>query len=145
MDHWHWGIVAVVLVILEVLSPAFFFLWLAIAAGLVGGVVWFDPAMGWKGQWLLFSGFSLLSLGGWHLLLKKQPTHSDRPTLNRRATQYLERIFTLSEPIENGMGRIRVDDSSWQVAGPDVPQGAKVRVVGVDGTLLLVEPVAREG
>lgn len=139
MDHWHWWIVAVVLLILEVVSPAFFFLWLAGAAGLVGALVLLFPDLGWKAQWLCFSGFSLLSLGIWHLLLKKRPTVSAHPTLNRRSSQYIGRTFSLSEPIVNGTGRIRVDDSSWKVAGVDAPVGANVRVVSVDGTVLHVE------
>ncbi|MBF0140619.1 MAG: NfeD family protein [Magnetococcales bacterium] len=141
MDHWHWWIVAVVLLILEVLSPAFFFLWLAGAAGLVGALVLLLPDLGWKSQWLCFSSFSLLSLGVWHLLLKKRPTKSAQPTLNRRSSQYIGRTFSLSEPIVNGVGRIRVDDSSWKVAGADTPAGGSVRVVSVDGTVLYVEPV----
>lgn len=141
MNHWHWGIVAVVMIILEVLSPAFFFLWLGIAAGVVSGVVWAFPALGWKTQWLGFAGFSILSLGIWHFMLKQRPTVSDRPTLNRRSSQYIGRVFTLSEPIVDNVGRIRVDDSSWQVSGLDAPVGSKVRVVRVDGTMMHVEVV----
>ncbi len=138
MDHWHWWIMAVVLIILELLSPAFFFLWLGIAAGIVGGMVLLFPSMGWKGQWLWFASLSIISLAVWHRMLKKRPTVSDRPTLNRRSSQYIGRTFTLSEPIVDGMGRIRVDDSSWRVSGEDAPLGTKVRVIGVDGTELQV-------
>ena len=38
-----------------------------------------------------------------------------------------------------GEGRIRVDDSSWRVTGPNQPAGAAVRVVRVDGATLVVE------
>ncbi|MEO5377161.1 MAG: NfeD family protein [Magnetococcus sp. DMHC-6] len=141
MNHWHWWILAVVLIILEIISPAFFFLWLGSAAGIVGGVVLLMPDLDWKAQWLWFSVFSLSSLAGWHFLLKKRPTWSDRPTLNRRSSQYIGRTFVLSEPIVNGTGRIRVDDSSWKVSGGEAPMGANVRVVGVDGTILHVELV----
>ncbi|MBF0582872.1 MAG: NfeD family protein [Magnetococcales bacterium] len=142
MNHNHWWIVAVVMVILEVISPAFFFLWLGIAAGVVGGLLFFWPELGWKAQWLCFSALSVLTLGVWHLMLKKRPTATDRPTLNRRSSQYIGRTFALSEPITNGTGRIRVDDSSWKVAGVDAPLGSRVRVVGADGTLLHVEQVS---
>ncbi|MEO5362773.1 MAG: NfeD family protein [Magnetococcus sp. DMHC-8] len=145
MNHWHWWILAILLVILEVLSPAFFFLWLGIAAGCVGGLVLLFPDWGWKAQWLWFSGASLVSLGVWHRLLKRHPTVSDRPTLNRRSSQYIGRTFLLTEPIVDGTGRIRVDDSSWKVAGADAPVGARVRVVGVDGTLLYIEHVVSTG
>ena len=37
------------------------------------------------------------------------------------------------QPIERGFGRIRVGDSVWRVSGPDLPAGAKVRVVSAEG------------
>ncbi|MBF0439288.1 MAG: NfeD family protein [Magnetococcales bacterium] len=141
MNHWHWGIVAVLLVILEVVSPAFFFLWLGVAAGLVGGLLFLFPDLGWKAQWLFFSGFSLVSLGVWHLLLKHRPTLSTRPLLNRRSSQYVDRILILSAPIQGGVGRIWVDDTSWKVSGPEADAGTRVRVVGMEGNTLQVELV----
>jgi inner membrane protein len=48
-------------------------------------------------------------------------------------------VFTLDAPIVAGCGRIRVDDSSWRVVGPDTPAGERVRVVRIEGTTLVVE------
>ncbi|HEY5732512.1 MAG TPA: NfeD family protein [Methyloceanibacter sp.] len=31
-------------------------------------------------------------------------------------------------------------DSIWRVEGPELPKGARVRVLGADGTLLKVTP-----
>ncbi|MBF0368032.1 MAG: NfeD family protein [Magnetococcales bacterium] len=142
VEHWHWWILSVLLIILEILVPAVFFLWLGIAAGLVGGLLLLFPEMGWKAQVLWFSGLAVASIGVWHGYLKKNPTSTDQPTLNRRGSQYIGRVFTLDEPIENGVGRIRVDDTGWKVSGPDLSSGAKVRVTGTKGTLLLVEAVS---
>ncbi len=63
----------------------------------------------------------------------------DRPALNRRGEALVGRVFTLEEPIRDGAGRVRVDDSSWRVQGPDLPSGASMRVVRVDGATLVVE------
>jgi membrane protein implicated in regulation of membrane protease activity len=35
---------------------------------------------------------------------------------------------------------VRVGDSTWRVEGPELPRGARITVVAVDGTLLIVEP-----
>jgi membrane protein implicated in regulation of membrane protease activity len=46
--------------------------------------------------------------------------------------------FTLVEPIQDGMGKIQAGDTVWLVHGADAPAGARVRVVGVNGTVLKV-------
>ena len=58
--------------------------------------------------------------------------------LNRRADGYIGRIFTLERPIIDGRGRLRVDDTTWLVEGPDLPAGTRVQVTSVNNTLLRV-------
>ena len=141
LEYSHWWILGVLFIILEVLLPGVVFLWLGVAAGVVGGLLVFFPDLGWKTQVLWFSALSLISVVGWHGFLKQHPTETDRPTLNRRGSQYIGRVFTLEEPIIDGVGRIRVDDTGWKIAGPDIPAGHKVRVTAVDSTLLRIEPL----
>lgn len=43
--------------------------------------------------------------------------------------------------IVDGRGRLKVDDTIWLVAGPDLPVGTHVRIIGADNTVLRVEPV----
>jgi membrane protein implicated in regulation of membrane protease activity len=64
---------------------------------------------------------------------------SDKPLLNQRARQLIGRTFVLATPIQSGRGRITAGDSTWSVRGPDLPQGATVRVVDAEGTMLLVQ------
>jgi membrane protein implicated in regulation of membrane protease activity len=61
--------------------------------------------------------------------------------LNTRTKEYIGRVFPLSEPIEDGFGKIHVDDSFWQVKGSDCTVDKKVKVVSVDGMVLNVEPI----
>jgi inner membrane protein len=136
--YWHWWVLGVVLIILEIISPAVFFLWMGISAGMVGVLVLLFPSMGWELQMLLFAVFSVASIVFWRNYLKTHPTESDQPKLNRRGEQYVGRLFTLKEPVVNGFGKIRVDDSTWKIAGADCPAGTKVRVTGVDGVILEV-------
>ena len=140
IDYWHWLIVAVALVVLEIFSPGVFFLWLGVAAAVVGGVLWFMPELSWQTQFVLFAVFSVVSIGVARIFLIRRPIATDEPTLNRRGEQYVGRTLVLSEAIENGVGRVRVDDTLWRVAGKDSPAGARVRVTDVDGTVLIVEP-----
>lgn len=139
LTFWHWFILAVVLLVLEVFAPGTFFLWMGIAAGVVGAILFFAPDLGWEYQLMVFAIFSIVSIALWRQYLKRHPTQTDRPTLNRRGEQYVGRSFTLEHPIVNGLGKIRVDDSTWKIRGPDCAAGTQVKVTGVDGTELLVE------
>lgn len=137
---WHWIALAVILMILDVTFGAnFFFVWCGISAAIVGILMVIIPNMTWEFQFLIFGIGIMASLVIWRQYLKKLPEPTDQPGLNRRAERYIGRTFDLEEAIINGRGKIRVDDSTWRVQGADLPIGTKVRVVGVDGTVLLVE------
>lgn len=139
INNWSWWILAVVLLVLEAFAPGTFFLWMGIAAGLVGLLVMVAPGMGWEYQIFIFAVLSVVSIVVWRNYFRKHPVVTDQPTLNRRGEQYVGRTFTLDEPIVNGKGKIRVDDTSWKIEGMDCDAGSKVRVVGVDGVMLKVE------
>ncbi|MCU7924530.1 MAG: NfeD family protein [Candidatus Thiodiazotropha sp. (ex Dulcina madagascariensis)] len=138
LDYWHWFILAVLLMILEVFSPGAFLLWMGLAAGVVGLLLLFLPDLGWQMQFLAFALFSVGIIVAVRAFLKRRPIETDQPYLNRRGEQYLNRIFTLKEPIINGEGKIHVDDSTWKIHGEDCPAGSQVKVTGVQGVVLLV-------
>lgn len=140
-NYWHWWVLAVLLIILEVISPAIFFLWMGIAAAVVGLLVLIVPGMAWELQVVLFAAFSVASVVLGRRYLSKYPIKSDQPQLNRRGEQYIGRTFTLEEPIVNGQGKIRVDDSTWKIMGEDCPEGTKVEIIGVDGVVLKVKEI----
>jgi membrane protein implicated in regulation of membrane protease activity len=140
VSYWHWLVLGVILVTLEIFAPGAILIWMGISAGVVGLLMVFISGMSWEYQILLFAIFSIVSIVLWHQYLKKHPTETDQPRLNRRGEQYVDRTFTLDEPIVNGLGKIYVDDSSWKISGEDCPAGTKVVVVGVDGVVLKVRP-----
>ena len=135
LNYWKWGIFALTLLILEMLAPGAFFLWLGIAAGVVSALLLVAPETSWQVQFVVFSFASMISLYIWHNRLKKKPTATDEPTLNRRGEQYIGRTFTLQEPVVNGVGKIRVDDSTWKIEGDDCDSGTRVEITGVDGVV----------
>lgn len=138
---WHWFIGAGVLLIIEMLLPVFFFLWVAAAAVVTGVLVLIFPGMSTQWQLILFALLSVLSIVIWW---KMRLTESNKPqtsSLNRRGHQYIDRVFTLDAPIENGVGKVSVDDSTWKINGPELPAGQKIKVVDVDGVVFIVEPI----
>jgi membrane protein implicated in regulation of membrane protease activity len=136
--YWHWWVLGVILIVLEVFSPGAFFLWMAVSAGIVGFVLLVVPDVSWEIQVLTFALFSVASIVVWRLYLVKSPTKSDQPRLNRRGEQYVDRVFTLTDAVVNGQGKIKVDDTTWKISGDDCPAGSRVKVVGVDGVVLKV-------
>ena len=49
------------------------------------------------------------------------------------------RSLTLPSGIQDGAGRVKLGGRQWHLRGPDVPAGARVRVTGVDGSVLIVD------
>ncbi|MES9828478.1 MAG: NfeD family protein [Candidatus Thiodiazotropha sp.] len=141
LDYWHWLILAVVLMILEVFSPGAFLLWLGLAAGTVGLLLLLIPDITWQIQILLFAMLSVATIVLVRAFLQRRPIETDQPHLNRRGEQYLDRTFTLQEPIVNGEGKIHVDDTTWKITGEDCPAGTRIRISGVQGVVLQVSPV----
>jgi membrane protein implicated in regulation of membrane protease activity len=142
LAYWDWFIAGVALVILEILAPGAVFMWLGIAAGVVGGIVFFAPGLEWKIQFALFAVLSVVSIVLSRRYLKRKPLETDHPDLNRRGEQYVGRNFVLDEALTGGRGRMKVDDTTWRVEGPDLPAGASVRVREVRGATLLIEAVS---
>ncbi len=141
LNSWHWGIIAVILIILEVFAPGAFMIWLGVGAAVVSVILLLAPSMSWELQFVIFAIVSVASIFGWRTYASKNPTKTDQPNLNQRGEQYVNRVFTLDEPVVNGLGKIKVDDSTWKIEGDDCEPGTKVRVTGVDGVVLKVEHV----
>ena len=136
---WHWWIVAGILLILELTAPAFFFLWLGISAAAVGLILLVFPSIDIETQLILFAIASVVAVLAWRKYRETRPVSNDQPNLNRRGQQYIGRVFSLSAPITNGVGKVTVDDSTWKVKGPDLPAGTHIRVTGIDGVVFKVE------
>lgn len=141
LNYWQWWVIAIIFIIAEVFAPGAFMLWLGIAAGVVGVIMAIFPSTGWELQYTLFAVISVSSILAWKKMQQKHPQETDQPALNMRGHQYVNRVFTLDEPVVNGLGKIKVDDSTWKIEGEDCPAGTRVKVVGVDGVILKIEHV----
>ncbi len=139
LAYWDWFIAGVVLVILEIFAPGAVFMWLGIAAGVVGGIVFFAPGLDWKVQFTLFAVLSVVSIIASRRYLKRRPLETDHPELNRRGAQYMGRNFVLDQDLSGGHGRMKVDDTTWRIEGPDLAAGTTVHVTAVNGATLRVE------
>ena len=58
---------------------------------------------------------------------------ADNPYLNRRQMGYVGRSFTLKEPIVDGRGKLTIEDTVWEIEGPDLAPGTRVKVTAGRG------------
>jgi membrane protein implicated in regulation of membrane protease activity len=135
-----WLVCGLVLCAAETLAPGAFLVWIGAAAAIVGAIAYF-VTIDLTSQTLLFGALVAgLVLVGRRFYGSIDATPGPLPA--SRAQAMVGADFFLDEAIVHGYGRIRVGDSSWRVAGPDCPAGAKVRVVAVEqGSLLRVERI----
>jgi membrane protein implicated in regulation of membrane protease activity len=134
---WSWVIAGLVLAAAEILIPGVFLIWLGLAA-LATGIAAAAISIPWQGQTLLFAGLAVI-LVGIASRLNRRSAGSSGPALNRPDRGLIGREAILEEPIVQGAGRIRFDDTLWRVVGPDLAVGERVRVIGISGTVLRVE------
>ena len=113
-------------------------MWLGLAAIIVGMLTWALP-ISLPLQVALFAIISVLTVYAGKKFLKDNPIKSDDPMLNNRGARLTGEIVTVIEAITDGHGRVRVGDTDWSARGTDAEVGAKVRVIGADGAVLLVE------
>lgn len=140
--YWHWIVIGLVLIVLEMLLPGFVLLWFGAGAIMVGGLLFVFPDMSWQWQFFIFSILSASSLFGWRYW--KKDNVEDNPesgVLNQRGKALIGRETVLIEPIVNGVGRIQVDDTFWRVNGEDAENGQLVRIIDVNGATLKIELV----
>lgn len=137
LGGWSWWVLGLILLGIEVLVPGFFFLWFGIAAILIGvSALLIDWP--WQMQVIGFLVLSVIAALIGRRFSGTPDGETADPHLNLRAGRLEGRTFVLSEPIVEGSGRVRIDDTVWQVRGPDAPAGARVTVTGADGSVLQV-------
>jgi membrane protein implicated in regulation of membrane protease activity len=131
LGPWNWMVLGFALLVLEIIVPGFFLIWIAVAALITGALsllFWDAGFWVWQVQILVFLALALVAAYLGNKFMGGNNDKTDQPLLNRRGEQMIGRIATLTEPITDGRGRVRIGDTMWRVSGPDLPIGAKVRV-----------------
>ena len=135
-----WGCLALLLIAAETLAPGVFMLWLGVAAGIVFAIVLVIPGIPVLWQTVGFVLFSFALIPAYRYFFRMHDRQSDQPLLNRKAEQLIGKVLPLHQAIVNGQGRVKIGDALWTVEGPDLPQGAQVRVIGATSMILKVDP-----
>lgn len=149
LGGWNWVIFALLLLALETIIPGVHFLWFGLAAFIVGVTAIVVSAAGpeyaeafiWQFQIIAFALVSMVTV----FFVRRYASAdgddaTDAPSLNVRAEQYVGRSTTVQVPIQGGRGKVKIGDSLWQAEGADAAVGTRVKITGVNGSVLIVEP-----
>jgi len=130
----------------EMLGASGYLLWSAVAALIVGVLVWLLPQLLWEWQGAIFAVLTVAVAFLWWYWLRQRPARAanDMQMLNQRNRQLIGTHATLTEAMHNGIGRINIGDSSWRAqASYDLPVGTNVEVIAVEGVTLVIRAVSR--
>ena len=137
-----WAVIAVVCLILELTAGDFFIICFSIGAvfaaimAAVGGGIYL--------QLLMFAVFTLISLF-WFRPFAQRYLHKSEDNRVSNADALLGRQGRVVETVKaDGFGRVQIDGDIWKAVTnetQDIPEGANVRVIGRESTIITVESI----
>jgi membrane protein implicated in regulation of membrane protease activity len=136
---WLWMIGGILLLIAEIIAPGFFLVFIGVAA-LATGAFTLLFGMPLAFQLILFTIYALVAVMIGRKVYANQAADSSDPLLTDRVARMVGKSVTVIEMVDEHSGRVRVGDSEWSARGGPGRPGERVRITGVDGNCLLVEP-----
>ena len=140
----YWIGFGALLFLVELLTGSGFLLFFGVSAFIVAVLPLALPEIALSTQFIVFSVLAVFDALCWKLILKhRHSKKSDKPFLNKRAEQFVGQNFTLQSAITHGAGRVSIGDAIWQVrCNEDLPIGAIISVVGIEGAVLIVRHIS---
>jgi len=89
--------------------------------------------------WFLIFAASAFGLWFWREYRVQQRELQSASAPHRAGQRYIGQVLTLTESINDGSGKAKLGNRQWNLRGPNVPAGTRVRVTGVDGVVLIVD------
>jgi membrane protein implicated in regulation of membrane protease activity len=133
-----WLALAVVLGVAELLVPGVFLVFLAIAAAIVAVATLVLPDLPLAAQIGAFGMWSVVAVMIGRRWYRDYPVAGDQQ-LNDRQARMIGQMGEMETAIVGGEGRVRIGDGAWPARGPALAAGTRVRVVAVEGGIVLVE------
>lgn len=140
MNHWHWLALGLLLLAVELLGTAGYFLWIGLSAMFVGILLTFIP-MSWQLQWVAFAVFALVTAWlWWRRQLSNDKLADDQRDLNQKHKQMIGTVLTLEQDTQVGVNRLRIGDTTWSAyCAKPLDKGTVVIVVDMKGITLTIE------
>ena len=144
-EPWHWFVLGVLLILSELVLPAFAALWFGIAAIMVGVLLWLFPMMGFTTQLVTWIILSVLCTLLWFKFIKPLSTDKTKAGLSREAT--IGQVgMVIQTHMEHDLITVRfpmpvLGSDEWNCRSLEPVQiGDRVRVIDILGNDLVVKP-----
>ncbi len=142
--YWHWIVLGLLLITMELFAPLFIMLWMGVAAVVVG-VILAVSGIDFSTQLVIWAVLSLLFLLLWHKFVS--PRILDRTTagLSREAIVGQVGMVTFFNQDES-RGNLKfpapiVGNDEWEfIYDGKLDHGDKVKVVDISGNSLIIKP-----
>jgi membrane protein implicated in regulation of membrane protease activity len=110
--------------------------WVGIGIGITGLFMLLNPDAVWRWQlvWITLGVLTAPLLAD--LLLVLQKLFTEYP-----GKHLIGQAITLEQAINDGQGNIRLDNQTWQLAGPDCPAQTEVKIIAINDRTLYVTPL----
>ncbi len=139
---WHWVVLGIALVLLELAVPMFFLVWFGAGAIVVGVTVAVIPSMPLAGQVLLWIACSVAFIFLWFRVFRPG---AHKTLAGTSAGEAIGEVGLVArEVVPYGRGQVRfqkplMGDDVWEViADEPLKVGERVRVLSIEGNLLKV-------
>ena len=144
-EPWHWFVLGILLILSELVLPAFAALWFGLAAIMVGVLLWMFPMMGFITQIVTWIILSILCTLLWFKFIKPLSIDKTKAGLSREAT--IGQVgMVIQTHMEHDLITVRFpmpvlgsDEWNCRTLTP-VQVGDRVRVVDILGNDLVVKP-----
>lgn len=142
LTAWHWLMLGVVLLGVELMTGSTYILWPAVSALAVGVLLFIAPGMGWELQMLLFFLLSITTLVLGRTHLQKLVKGGEPSDLNDPGKAMIGRQVKAAADFTGTEGRVNVGDTQWsarlEIGSADA--GDLLIVKSVEGATLIVAP-----
>jgi inner membrane protein len=89
--------------------------------------------------WFIVFASTVFALYFWRQFQRYKAEKNSPLAAQNLGMRFIGQALVLEQSIEENSGQIWLGNRSWKVRGPNLPAGSRVRVTGVDGTILLVD------
>jgi len=93
-------------------------------------------------NWILTFAAAAFAFHFWRKYRQRQKELNSPLAEHRLGMKHIGQVVVLEMPLKDGVGRVQLGNRTWEVRGPELPKGARARVTGVDGTVLLLDRAA---